>query len=197
MKTIVIFAAIMALVMHVSAQTTEEIAQKINRPAPTPELVTARAQLERLCTDSAANWLTFYYFAYTDIELSFRVEDVNQKLQYIREAQHCLSKIKDGDRSEVETLRGYSCFALMAIDPAVNGPKYAAEIIVHYETALKANPSNPRAVLLNAIFRQNMAKSMGGAYNDLEADIARSRKLFASQDTTASKPCWGSIYLPK
>lgn len=194
MKTMVIFAAIIILSLNASAQTLEDIAQKINRPMATPELMTVRAQLERLYTASSADWLAMYYLAYADVELSFRTENVNQKVQYIDEAQSCLNKIKDGDRSEIETLRGYSYFALMAIDPRTNGPRYAVDIISSYEKALKANPDNPRAILLNAVFRNNMSKAMGSQYKEFEADIIRSKELFVAQDTTSVKPSWGSQF---
>lgn len=87
MKTMVIFAATIILSLNASAQTLEDIAQKINRPMATPELMTVRAQLERLSTASPADWLAMYYLAYADVELSFRTENVNQKVQYIDEAQ--------------------------------------------------------------------------------------------------------------
>ncbi|MDR1343862.1 MAG: hypothetical protein LBJ39_00775 [Tannerellaceae bacterium] len=195
MRTIVIFAAIIILSINASAQTLEEIVQKINLPMATSELIATRAQLERLSAAPQADRSAIYYLAYADVELSFRMENDNQKAQYIDEAQKYLDKIKDGDKSEIETLRGYSYFALMAIDPRTNGPKYAPDIIACYEKALKANPDNPRAFLLNAVFRSNMAKAMGGQYKEFEADVIRSRELFAAQDTTSLKPYWGTVLL--
>jgi hypothetical protein len=195
MKTILIFATSLVLCINASAQTLDVIAQRINRPMATSELLATRAQLERLSAAPPANWLIGYYLAYADVELSFRVENVNQKVQYIHEAQTCLAQIEDGDLSETETLLGYSYFALMAIDPRTNGPKYAAHIIACYEKALKANPGNPRAVFLNAIFRNNMAQATGSRYKEFETDIARSKELFALQDTTSVKPYWRAHFL--
>ncbi|MDR2681359.1 MAG: hypothetical protein LBC47_11185 [Tannerella sp.] len=195
MKKLIILAASLLLAFNASSQTIEALAKKINRPLPTTELMTARAQLERLCTDTAANWLTLYYLAYADIELSFRMENTEQKLLYIKEAQDCLLKINGGDVSEVETLRGYAYFALMAINPAENGPRYAQDILACLGKALQINPDNPRAVVINAIFKNNMYKSMGSRYKEFETDMNRCRKLFDGQDTTSVKPCWGSVYL--
>ena len=195
MKTISIFAASLILCISADAQTLDEIARKINRPMATSGLMSTRAQLERLSAAPSANWLILYYLAYADIELSFRVENVDQKVQYIQEAQTLLAKIEDGDLSETETLLGYSYFALMAIDPRTNGPKYAAPIIACYEKALKVNTANPRAVFLNALLRNNMAQAMGGRYKEFESDIARSKELFALQDTTSVKPYWNAHFL--
>jgi hypothetical protein len=198
MKTnlILFLVATFSLVTHVSSQTLEQIARKINHPLPASELQAVRAQLERLCANQpGADWLSSYYLAYADIELSFRVESENLKLQYLADAQAYTDKIVGGDESEVETLRGYWCFALMAIDPKVNGPKYASRIIGCYEKALKRNPDNPRAVLLYAIFKDNMRRSLGGRYDGLEADMARARKLFAEEDTLSVRPHWGSFFL--
>jgi hypothetical protein len=195
MKKLMILAASLLLTVNASSQTIEALAQKINRPLPVSELMTARAQLERLCTDSAANWLTFYYLAYADIELSFRVENADQKLQYIKEAQDYLLKINDGDKSEVETLRGYAYFALMATNPGENGPRYAQDILACLGKALQINPDNPRAILINAIFKDNMYKSMGSQYKEFETDMNRCRELFAARDTSSVTPSWGSVYL--
>ena len=191
MKAIVILAATLIIGINASAQTMEEIARQINSPMSTPDLMSIRSQLERLSKAPTTDWLMFYYLAYVDVELSFRVENAAQKQQYISEAQSYIDKIKDGDKSEVETLHGYSYFALMAIDPKTNGPKYATDIISCFEKALKANPDNPRAVLLNAVFRSNMSKMMGSQYKEFETDIIRSKELFEKQDTTSTKPYWG------
>ena len=195
MKTILIFAASFMLCVNASAQTLDAIVQKINRPMATSELLATRSQLERLSATPPVKWPILYYLAYADVELSFRVENVNQKIQYIHDAQIRLAQIEDGDLSETETLLGYSYFALMAIDPRTNGPKYAADIIACYEKALKANPGNPRAVFLNAIFRNNMAQAIGSRYKEFETDIARSKELFALQDTTSAGPYWNAHFL--
>jgi hypothetical protein len=200
MKTNRILFPVVALLFatHVSSQTLEQIARKINHPIPTSELQAIRAQLERLCTaDPGADGLFFYYLAYADIELSFRVEGESLRSQYLTDAQKYLDQIVGGDESEVETLRGYWYFALMAIDPKVNGPKYASRIVGCYEKALKRNPDNPRAVLLYAVFKDNMRKSLGGKYDGLEADIVRARELFAAQDTLSVHPHWGSFTSPR
>jgi hypothetical protein len=200
MRTIFILAITFIISIsgiHAPAQTVEEIAAKINRPMPVTGLMNVRAQLERLANTPYAGWLTLYYLAYADVELSFRVENATQKEQYIREAQSCLDNIKDGDRSEVETLRAYSYFALMAIDPGTNGPKYAADIIPCFEKALKYNPANPRAILLHAVFQNKMSEMMGSQYKEFDADIIRSKELFEKQDTTPAKPYWGYELLKK
>lgn len=195
MKTIVILAVNLFIFISSWAQSLDEIALRINRPTGTSELMAARAQLERMSSQPEADWLTFYYLAYADLELSFRMENTEHRSQYINEAQNYLKKINGGDKSEVETLRGYVYFALMAIDPATNGPKYYTDIISCYSKALDANPDNPRALLLNAIFMNNMTKSMGGQYKQFEADVVRSRELFEKQDSISVNPHWGGFYL--
>ena len=190
MKTVTI-SILMAISTFASAQTLEQIASKLNRPMPTVELRELRNQAERLCVNSSPDWLDYYYVAYADIELSFRTTNEQEKTQYLNDAQNYLSKIADGDRSEISTLQGYWYFALMALDPRVNGPKYASSIISCYEKALKINPDNPRAILLYAIFKNRMEKSMGGEYKELSSDIERAQKLFNAQDTLSKKPYWG------
>lgn len=182
----------MAISTFASAQRLEQIASKLNRSMPTVELRELRNQAERLCVNSSPGWLNYYYVAYADIELSFRTTNEQEKRQYLNDAQNYLSKITDGDKSEVSTLQGYWYFALMALDPRVNGPKYTSNIISCYEKALKINPENPRAIVLYAIFKNRMEKSMGGAYKEFSSDIECAQKLFNAQDSLSGKPCWGS-----
>lgn len=156
-----------------------------------------RSRFERITATEPAYWLPIYYQALTDIELSFRMEDLKDKEQYLADGDACLEKIKklkvDGDkeRSEINTLRGYLYFAKMAIDPGANGPKYAGIVMSYYGEALKQNPENPRAILLNAYFQNNMSAYMGGSYPQFNADIEKATALFDKENQDSVMPHWG------
>ena len=155
-----------------------------------------RSHFERITSVDPNDWLPLYYLTYVDIELSFRTADKKEKQQYLEESEELLEKLRKmkrteaKERSEISTLRGYWCFAQMALNPAVNGPKYAGLITNNYSEALKLWPDNPRALLLNAWFQQQMASFMGGSYDKLEEEIAKANALFEKEDKNSTQPHW-------
>ncbi len=179
------------------SKALETAVQSVDQATSEVDWKQARSRFERLAGANAADWLPWYYVAYVDIELSFRVTDPAEKQQYLQDAETCLDmlkKLKITDPkalSEVNMLRGYRYFALMAIDPATNGPRYAGVVAEYYGEALKQNPDNPRAIFCNAQFQHQMAAFMGGAYKLFDADIERAQILFASEAKDTVSPHWG------
>lgn len=160
----------------------------------------ARALFQRLASCDTGNWLPVYYQAYTDIELVFRTADASEKQLYLEEAGVCLAtleKMKTTDatvRSEWLTLNAYWHYARVAVDPAVNGPKYAGVITARFAEALQLNPRNPRALLLNASFQQRMAAFMNGSYPGYADDRTQAAALL-DQEAVGVLPHWGRIQL--
>jgi len=197
------FIALLSSLSNVSIQSQssltpmEAAVKKLDLVENLSDLKQVRLQFERISMMDPTVWLPYYYLAYIDIELSFYVADDKEKLQYLAESQTYLEKLKKmkisdpKESSEISTLRGYWYFAQMAIDPAVNGPRYSGVIINCYSEALKLNPDNPRAILLNAHFQQNMARFMNGSYPKFEEDIERARSLFENESTETVLPHWG------
>lgn len=205
MKQIMIFILLFVITSSVSLAIAQEQSGKtaleqavyqLDNARTPDEWKQARNLFERLSLADPSAWLPGYYLAYTDIELSFRTNEVQQKQYYLKEASDCLEKLKKmkmndpKERSEVSTLRGYWYFAQMAIDPAQNGPKYAGIVTNLYGEALKLNPENPRAIYLNAVFQHSMASFMGGTYEKLNDDIQRAMKLFKVQTKDNTSPHW-------
>ncbi len=191
MKTIITFAFSLIIMLNASAKSLDEIATKINAQPSIPQLMEIRANLEQLCTSGDANWLTHYYMVYADLCLFFSSNEEKTKLNYLDDAKAHLAKIADGDPSEVEALRGYWYMALVTTNQAENGPKYSPIVIGCYQKALKINPENPRAILLNAIFMSNMQKSFGGVYKEFNDDMKRAYELLQASATALPNPQWG------
>jgi len=200
MKTIknvlcVLFIMVSAIT---SAQDLGPVVQKVNNAKEVSELIQVRSQLERFIVAQPQLWLAQYYLAYVDVQLSFRVPDKSEKSQYLSEAEtylNTISELKDTDKSEIYTLKGLRLYALIASDPQTNGPKYSGEIINDYETALGINPDNPRAVILSALFKNDMAKFMHQTYEDFPKDVDKAATLFANENKTGLTPTWGKSWV--
>lgn len=160
------------------------------------EITEARALFQRISIGNPDDWAACYYIAYTDILLFFRSDDVAAKQQLLDEAAARLDKLKKmkglstAVRSEVNTLAGFRYYALMSLDPQANGPKYTPYAISSYAEALKQNPDNPRAILLNAYLQRSLAAFMGGAYQAFDSDKEKARILHSQEDASSFMPHW-------
>ena len=200
MKTIKNVLCVLFIMVSVitSAQDLGPVVQNVNNAKEVSELIQVRSQLERFIVAQPQLWLAQYYLAYVNVQLSFRVPDKNEKSKYLSEAEtslNTLSALKETDKSEIYTLKGFRLYALIASDPQTNGPKYSGEIINDYGTALGINPDNPRAVILSALFKNDMAKFMHQTYEDFQKDVDKAASLFANESKTVLTPTWGKSWV--
>lgn len=162
-----------------------------------PDWQQARTQFERLSSVDGSSWLSVYYLAFTDIELFFRTSDEQERTRYLKEAAECLDRLKEmkvknpAERSEIAVLGGYIYYARVAANPGENGPKYAGLILSSFGEALKLNPDNPRALLLNASFQKRMAAAMQQTYESYEEEMNRAAALLEQPVSAVEFPHWG------
>jgi len=200
MKTTKNFLCVLFFVLSfiASAQDLTPVVQNVNKAKDVSELIQVRSQLERFIVAQPQQWLASYYLAYVDIQLSFRVPAKEEKWQYLDEADKYLSKLselKETDKSEIYTLKGFRLYSLIASDPQTNGPKYSGEILSNYETALGINPNNPRAIILSALYKNDMAKFMHQSYNKFQNDVDKAATRFAAENATLLTPTWGKSWV--
>ena len=191
-------AILLMLLSSICAQDLSAVVTNMKKANTEKEYVTLRSELERLCIQSPGEWLPYYYIAYADVQLSFRTPSKEARLKYINDADSYLKKLADkpdADASEVYTLKGYRLYALIAFDPQTNGPKYFGEVTQNYQKALELNPDNPRAIMLRAMFNNDMAKFMHRSYEGFEAEISKAATLFTRNNEQPNHPSWGKEWL--
>lgn len=82
--------------------------------------------------------------------------------QYIDEAQRVIQRIealqptKATDRSDLATLHGFYYTVLIVTNPQQNGPRYYRQALDSFDEALKLNPKNEMAKILQAKFKEGM-----------------------------------------
>jgi len=200
MKSIKCFLTSLLLLFSIvlSAQDFAPVVQNVNKAQHVSDDIQVRSQLERFLLAQPQLSLATYYLAYVDIQLSLVTPDVEKKTKYLAEAEtylNKLSELKDIDKSELFTLKGLRLYALMSLDPQTNGPKYSGEIVSAYATALAINPNNPRAIILSALFKNDMAKYLQQTYDSFSKDIEKASALFAAQDSMVLTPTWGKSWV--
>jgi len=202
MKTIKVYvcAILIALPFFASAQELASVVETVKKANQVPEFIQVRNQLERFSMNQPQEWLPYYYMAYADIQLSFMLPSKDDKKRYLTDAQSCLAKLTNlsgANQSEVYTLKGFRLYALIASDPQTNGPLYYGELTACYDKALALNANNPRALILSALFKNDMAKFMHQSYPDFQKEIEKAATLFAAEDTATVNPTWGKAWLDR
>lgn len=202
MKTIKFMLATVCILVSVTLSAQELPIDILNvKQAKSPiEFIQARNQLERLTLSKPNDWHISYYIAFSDIQLSFMLPSKEEKMRYLTDADNYLkqlSEIKEANQSEVNTLIGLRLYALIASDPQTNGPKYSGEIMMYYEKALKYNANNPRAILLLALFKNDMAKFMHQKYEDLSKELDKAMLLLKQEDKKSPNPTWGEEWISR
>lgn len=183
--------------LHSDCSPLQQAVTRLDSASTPAEWQQVRARFERLSLADDSGWLPCYYLAFTDIELFFRTSDEKEQTLYLEEAGRCLDRLKEmtvenpAERSEIVTLQGYWHYARVAANASENGPRYAGLVLSCFGEALKLNPENPRALLLNASFRQRMAAAMRQTYESYQAEIDRAAALLEQPVTPPQFPHWG------
>ena len=85
--------------------------------------------------------------------------------QPLSEAQRVIQRIealqptKATDRSDLATLHGFYYTAIIVTNPQQNGPRYYRQALDSFDEALKLNPKNALAQMLQARFKEGMNSS--------------------------------------
>lgn len=155
-------------------------------------------ELKRLDQLFPEEWLSDYYIAFIDLQLSFS-DPVENKENLLKEARIKIEDLKQSslaNTSEVFTLEGYYYFARVAQNPAVNGQKYYKDVIGSYSKAIAYNEKNPRPALLMCLFKNKMAQFTGADQSSMCEDLKKIELMFV--DFTSKhelEPTWGAKQL--
>ena len=179
----------------------KETLTAINALKSTEELHEYINKLKRLSALYPDEWLSDYYIAYQDINLSFVTTDKEKKYSLLKEAKETINSLKLKENiieSEIFTLNGYYYYALIAIDPQKNGHLYYRDVIGTYQKAISVDENNPRPALLLSIFKKRMAASVGTTDNTFCSELDKAEKLFENFTPISDlHPKWGEKKLKR
>ncbi|NMM47677.1 hypothetical protein [Marinigracilibium pacificum] len=150
--------------------------------------------LSRIAEAEPDRWEPEYYIAFAYTLNSFNESNNNKKDQLVDLAQKHLDKaiIIAPDHVELLTLQGFIYTAKLSIDPASRGPKYSGMAMQKYNQALKADPDNPRALLMLGQMMYGTAQFMGTGTEDACKTIKSSIEKFDTyKNENEIAPTWG------
>jgi hypothetical protein len=149
---------------------------------------------ERISASESKEWLPFYYGAYAYINMSF-IEKNNDKKNILCEKAKTLldkAKILKPGESELDVLETLLCYALMEINPMVNGIVYLPKANKALDEAKSKNPDNPRIYYLKGKSTMFMPEFMGGGKKATLPILQKALEMFNDfVPETDVHPNWG------
>lgn len=152
----------------------------------------ASAQFERIAQVEKDNWLPKYYQALTLVTSSFQIQDETEKSNVLKKIGELIPTDEKDLNSEWLVVRALATTSDMITDPSGKAAILAPSIMGDYETAIKMDPNNPRAIVGLAEFSMQSKKFMGG---DSKEECESIQKALPLYDTKKSDqpfyPSWG------
>ena len=105
-----------------------------------------------------------YQMALQSLNYSVMNPQAQQTENLLKETQQTINRMeqmKGADQSDICTLRGFLYMVRIVQNPAQNGQRYYLDVMQNYEKALKINPDNQLATLLQQKFNEGMKQATG------------------------------------
>jgi len=164
-----------------SAQTIDELQSAVNA-------------LDRIGQAESAKWEPHYYGAFGYLMMATREKDGQKIDGYLDLA---LERVTRGseiskDNSELLALEGFVHMLRVSVDPASRGQRFSGMSMKSFNKALKANPSNPRALSLLAQMQYGTAQFFGSSTAEPCSTAQKALDLFNTQTSgDPLSPQWG------
>ena len=183
------FAAFSQNEKYIAAMTSTLEEMKV---AKSPEENAAvAAKFERIADAEKTQWLPYYYAALIKARIAFEAIDKDKAAD---EATALLDKAAaiEKDNSEIFCVRATICYAHMMVDPMTRWMQYGAEAKKNLDASAKADPNNPRPVILQANSLKNTPEQFGGGCVAAKPLADKATKLLADfKPASPLHPIWG------
>ncbi|MBN1142811.1 MAG: hypothetical protein JXA72_00240 [Bacteroidales bacterium] len=164
------------------AKTVEDMQSVVNR-------------FERIAMTETDRWEPMYYYAFAQINLSFREQDDEMKDKLLKNAEMSINKALElnGDKSELHTLQGFLYQAMLSADPGL-AMTYSQKAAEFFGKALYENPENPRAMYLMGMNIRYTPEGFGGGCANALPKFMAAKALFEKESGKQGlMPRWGSM----
>lgn len=199
MKRSILTTLVIAFAMISCAQSPFESAIKeslslLDSAKTTDDMQSVVGRFERIAMTETTRWEPLYWAAFAQINLSFRLNDGEDKDAILDLAEANIEKAMEnnGDKSELFALQGFLYQGRIQVNP-MRGMKFSQKAAEMFEKSLEANPENPRALFLMAQNIFHTPKMFGGgAVNALPKALAAKEKFEKEKGNEGIGPKWGS-----
>ena len=145
------------------------------------------------------DWLSSYYYAYSNTSLSMMQDDVDIKEEYLDKALNILapfnileeSNIDSLGMSEIYTLRGMIYVGKIFINPMINGMKYGPLSEKNIQKAKIYFPTNPRPYYLSGQLKFYTPSAFGGGVDKALPLLKQALEYYDVFEPQEYWPSWG------
>lgn len=185
--------------VSVYSQDMEGAVARLDKAGSVSDYETLEKEFADMAATQKTAWLPYYYAAYCNTQIGFLYEHDGERIEPYsnrgeEQAKQALALLdtatQQKELSEVYTVLSKVYRTKVFINPQTYGRKFGILSDQCMKRALKLNPDNPRAILVNAWVKNNTPKKWGG-------DKALAKKLATeSLEKLASAPAgvephWG------
>ena len=145
------------------------------------------------------DWLSSYYYAYSNTKISMFQDDSDIKEEYLDKAFDILTQFEQSDvdlvdslaLSEIYTLKAMIYVGKIFINPMVNGMKYGPLAGQSIEQAIKYYPNNPRPYYLDGQSKFYTPSAFGGGLDKAMPLLKESLDNYSKFKAKKYWPNWG------
>ena len=145
------------------------------------------------------DWLSSYYYAYSNTKISMFQDDSDIKEEYLDKAFDILTQFEQSDvdlvdslaLSEIYTLKAMIYVGKIFINPMVNGMKYGPLSGQSIEQAIKYYPDNPRPYYLDGQSKFYTPSAFGGGVDKAMPLLKESLDNYSKFKAKKYWPNWG------
>lgn len=145
------------------------------------------------------DWLSSYYYAFSNTKISMLQEDADIKEQYLDKAFEILApfdtlnivSVDSLALSEIHTLKAMIYVAKIFINPMINGMKYGPLSGKSINKAKNLYPGNPRPYYLDGQSKFYTPAAFGGGLDKALPLLESALKYYASFESDKYWPNWG------
>lgn len=150
---------------------------------------------ERIADAEKTQWLPYYYAAYCNVMNAFMEQDKTKVDAIADKAEELITKaetIAGKGNSETAIIKSMIASAHMMVDPQSRYMQYGPASASNVQTAKSMDPSNPRAVYLEAQAKFYTPEAFGGGRAVAKPLFEKALAMFDTfKPATELHPAWG------
>lgn len=155
-------ASIVILTLSLSIANAQD-SISTQQPPTKEQLLNAIAMQERLAAMQPDSVAPIYQQTMLSLNYAVTYPQDKQTAPLLEKAEKLVEKLdgmKQADRSDVATLKGFRYICLIVQNPQQNGIRYYKDVMSCLDDALRLNPDNQLAKLLKAKFDEGTKAAM-------------------------------------
>lgn len=150
---------------------------------------------ERIGDAEKTQWLPYYYAAYATVMAAFMEKDKSKTDAIADKAEELINKaamLLEKENSEIFIIKSMIASSHMMVDPQSRFMKYGPASSANLETAKKLDPTNPRAIYLEAQAKFYSPPAFGGGKDVAKQLLEKALVLFDTFKPAGElHPNWG------